>query len=239
MSTEETTTPEAPDDRTIHQRMVAIIAELPAIGKTQFNEQQKFHFRGHDDVLNALTPLLAKHGVVIVPNVIDRVTEQRTTQRGSVMFEVNLHIEYSFYGSAGDHIVGSAWGEGTDMGDKATMKAGTMAFKAMLNQAFAINTAEGAEHDTDKSTVEESVRQGQTTGTGGQQPKPAMATDEDVETFLGELAAAGFDREAWDRDTLTPHKLEWEGVRSDWLANARRDLQNAIAKKAEAESAGA
>lgn len=226
----EETTLEAIDDRTIHQRMIAIIDELPAIGKNQRNEQQQFNFRGHDDVLNALTPLLAKHGVIIVPRVLDRVTDQRQTRSGSVMYEVNLHIEYAFYGAAGDCIVGSAWGEGTDMGDKSTMKAGTMAFKAMLNQAFAINTAEGAEHDADKHTPEETVRP--------QDVKIDMASDEDVQAFLGELQAAGFDQEAWERDTLTPHKLEWEGVRQDFLDGARRDLQNAIAKK-NAEGASA
>jgi len=94
--TEETTPTPGEDDRTIHQRMIAIIDELPAIGKNQRNEEQKFNFRGHDDVLNALTPLLAKHGVVIVPRVLERVTDRRQTRSGSVMYEGNLHIEYSF-----------------------------------------------------------------------------------------------------------------------------------------------
>ena len=60
------------DGATIYQRMLAIIGELPAIGKTEFNEQQKFHFRGHDAVMNALNPLLAKYGVFMVPEVLDR-----------------------------------------------------------------------------------------------------------------------------------------------------------------------
>ena len=51
------------DERTIHQRIVAIIEEMPAVGKTQRNTEQNFMFRGHDDVMNALNPLLAKHGV--------------------------------------------------------------------------------------------------------------------------------------------------------------------------------
>lgn len=147
------------DGRTIYQRMASILDELPAIGKTQRNTQQDFMFRGHDDVLNALTPLLAKHGVVIMPSVLDRTTAQRTTRQNSIMYEVNLHIEYTCFGAAGDSIAGSAWGEGTDMGDKATMKAGTMAFKAFLNQTFAINTEEGAKHDADKTTMEETVRE--------------------------------------------------------------------------------
>lgn len=139
----------------IYKRMAAILSELPAIGKGQWNEQQRFHFRGHDDVLNALNPLLAKHDVFVVPEVLDRVTGQRTTARGSIMFEVNLLVGYRFYGPDGDHVFASAWGEGTDVGDKATNKAMTMAFKNVLNQAFAISTSETV--DSDGQTPEESI----------------------------------------------------------------------------------
>ncbi len=86
------------DDRTVFQRVLAIIDELPAIGKTQRNEQQKFMFRGHDDVMNALNPLLAKHGVFIVPDVLERVVGERQTSRGATMYEVNLHVRFTFFG---------------------------------------------------------------------------------------------------------------------------------------------
>ena len=143
-------------ERSVHQRLVAILAELPAIGKTTLNPQQKFMYRSHDDVLNALNPLLAKHGVYVVPDVIDRVTAQRETARGSVMYEVNLHVRYTFLGVEGDWVTASAWGEGTDMGDKATNKAMTMAFKAVLGQVFAVSTEETV--DADGGTPEETVR---------------------------------------------------------------------------------
>jgi hypothetical protein len=141
------------DDRTVHQRMLAIIAELPAIGKDQYNPQQKFHFRGHDDVMNALNPLLARHGVFFVPDVLDRVTSQRATKSGSTMYEVNLHVRFTFWGARGDQVTASGWGEGTDMGDKATSKAMTMALKYVLAQTFALSTAETS--DPDGQTPEE------------------------------------------------------------------------------------
>ena len=143
---------------TIHERMAAILAELPPIGKNQKNTQQNFMFRGHDDVLNALNPLLAKHGVIVLPDVLERITDQRTTAKGSVMFEVNLHVRYTFYGAGGDSITASTWGEGTDMGDKATNKAMTMAFKNVLNQAFAISNAENI--DSDSKADEPTVKRG-------------------------------------------------------------------------------
>ena len=114
-------------------------------------------FRGHDDILNALNPLLSKHGVIVVPDVIERVTAQRETAKGNVMYEVNLHVRYRFYGAEGDYIEASTWGDGTDMGDKATNKAMTMAFKNALNQTFAISSEEFKDADAD--TPEETTGQ--------------------------------------------------------------------------------
>lgn len=178
--------PSAPD-ASVAQRMIAILAELPDIGKTQYNAQQKFHFRGHDDVLNALSPLLAKHGVVIIPNVIERVTDQRTVKSGATMFEVNLHVKFTIVGATGDALEGSAWGEGTDMGDKATSKAMTMAFKYFVAQAFSVTT--GNTQDPDGGTAEESTgsrAQPQTQGRrrdaapARQQAAPAVETVDGV-----------------------------------------------------------
>lgn len=140
---------------TIYQRMSWILAELPAIGKAQRNEQQNFMYRGHDDVLNALNPLLAKYGVVIIPRVLERTSDRRQTKSGTVMYEVNLHVSYIFFGAKGDYVEASAWGEGTDSGDKSTNKAMTMAFKNVLAQSFAISTAEN--QDSDAGTPEETV----------------------------------------------------------------------------------
>lgn len=142
---------------TIHQRMVAILEELPAIGKDARNEQQKFMYRSHDAVLNALNPLMAKHGVFVVPHVLERQTDRRETRSGGVMYEVNLHVQYTFYASDGSSVQASAWGEGTDSGDKSTNKALTMAFKNVLAQAFAISTADTI--DADEHTPEETIRQ--------------------------------------------------------------------------------
>lgn len=145
------------DQRTIFERMAAILAALPAIGKTQQNTSQGFAFRGIDDVLNALNPLLAEHGVFYLPEVLERIDGERHTKGGTTMYVVNLHVRYTFYGLRGDSVVASAWGEGTDMGDKATNKAMTGAQKYALVQAFAISTEEASKSDADAHTPEETV----------------------------------------------------------------------------------
>lgn len=148
---------------TIHVLMARVLADLPAIGKNQRNEQQGFMFRGIDAVLDALNPILAKHGVFYVPDVVDRVYSQRPTRSGSVMHTVDLHVRYRFYGPRGDYVEASGWGEGTDSGDKATNKAMTGAQKYVLFQVFAISTQEA--QDQDRTQPPETV-------TGGGRPAP-------------------------------------------------------------------
>lgn len=191
----EVTGPEPPEplgpDAKIHERMVRILAELPAIGKDQKNEQQDFMYRGYDDVLNALNPLMGQHGVYLVPDVIERVPGERTVRSGATMYEVNLHVRFRFYGLAGDYIDASGWGEGTDMADKATNKAMTGALKYVLFQIFAISTAEAS--DSDSTTPEQSrrgasgggapVEEGFPTPRGWPAVKEAIANGYGVETW--------------------------------------------------------
>lgn len=141
----------------IYELMGRILAELPAIGKDQHNTQQGFYYRGMDDVLNALNPILSKYGVFVVPDVIERLNGTRTTAKGGILYEVNLHVRFRFYGPAGDFVEASGWGEGTDSGDKATNKAMTNALKYVLFQAFAISTEEQSAMDSDRYTPEGTV----------------------------------------------------------------------------------
>lgn len=140
----------------IFPAMIAILAELPAIGKNQRNQQQGFNFRGIDDVQKELTPLCAKHGVFFLPEVIERTEAVRTTKQGGSLYVVCLHVRYTFYAADGSSVVATCWGEGTDSGDKATPKAMTGALKYTLFQAFNIATEEGSHHDADRETQEPS-----------------------------------------------------------------------------------
>lgn len=149
---------EAESPPPIHVAMSRVLAQLPAIGKNQRNVQQGFNFRGVDDVLNALNPLLSEHGIVIVPHrVLGREAGTRQTARGGTMYEVSLHVRYRFYGPAGDFIEAEGWGEGTDSGDKATPKAMTGAYKYVLFQAFSISTEEASKIDADRYSPDESI----------------------------------------------------------------------------------
>ena len=132
---------------TVHKAITAVLGKLPAIGKNQRNKAQGFSYRGVDDVLNNINPLLAEHGVYFTPDVIERIAEERATKSGSVLYTVHLHVRYRIFGPAGDFVEASTWGEGTDTGDKATNKAMTAAMKYMLFQVFAISDEEMEDSD--------------------------------------------------------------------------------------------
>ena len=64
----------------IYGAMAAIMAEMDAIGKDKKTEAGKFSFkyRGIDDVYNALHPLMAKHRVFVLPEVLSCTRDERT-----------------------------------------------------------------------------------------------------------------------------------------------------------------
>lgn len=162
----------------IYAALVAVLKELPAIGKNARNDAQRFNYRSIDEVLDHLNPLLGTHGVFYTPRVVERIGEQRTTKNNNALWTVHLHVEYTFYALDGSSVTASAWGEGTDSGDKATSKAMTMAQKSCLMQVLAISDHEVG--DPDGTTQEES--------NAAPQPPADSMSDEDRAGFKRDIA---------------------------------------------------
>ena len=59
------------DERTVQQRLIDVMRDVEAVKKTERNTSQNFSFRGIDSVVNAVGPALRKHGVVVVPEVLE------------------------------------------------------------------------------------------------------------------------------------------------------------------------
>ena len=142
----------------IYEAIPAIMDEIGHIGKEKRNQQQGFMFRGIDQVMNTMKPLLAKHGVFVVPEVTDRQREERTTKSGSNLIYSILTVRYHFCASDGSEVVATTVGEGMDSADKASNKAMAIAFKYACFQVFCIPTEEIAKDDPDNYSQEESVR---------------------------------------------------------------------------------
>lgn len=131
----------------IYESITKIIGEIPTIGKDRVNQQQKFKYRGIDDVMNAMQPLLAKYKIFIVPEVLEQTREERQTKQGGTLIYSICKIKYTFYAEDGSSIVATTIGEGMDSGDKATNKAMAIAMKYALFQVFCIPTDEMKDPD--------------------------------------------------------------------------------------------
>lgn len=134
----------------------SVMSELGAITKNKRNQQQGFSYRGVDDVMNALNPLMVKNKLFCVPKVLRNEREERQTSRGSNLLYSIVTMEYTLYAEDGSSVSAVVIGEGMDSGDKATNKAMAIAYKYAMFQIFSIPTEETAP-DADRDTPEESA----------------------------------------------------------------------------------
>jgi hypothetical protein len=77
----------------VYQRLSAIMDEVGVVGKEGFNPQQKFNFRGVDAVVNAVSPALRKHGVIVIPEASCHRFQSNDDALGSPQGEVHIHID--------------------------------------------------------------------------------------------------------------------------------------------------
>lgn len=145
----------------IYSKIGMVMRDLPAIGKAQKNAQQGWMFRGIDMIMNYVEPLFVKHGVFMVPQVLDSMREERQTIKGGTLIYTKLRIKYTFYATSdGSSIEAIVDGEGMDSGDKSTNKAMAVGMKYALFQVLCIPTEEMAIPermvDPDETTPEES-----------------------------------------------------------------------------------
>lgn len=133
----------------IHEAITAIMAECPAISKSQKNLQQGFLYRGIDVVMNVFQPLLSKHKVFVVPTVLESNREERQTKSGTNMIYTTLKVKYDFMCDDGSCVSAVVQGEGMDSADKSSNKAMSVAFKYALFQVFCIPTEEMIDPDSE------------------------------------------------------------------------------------------
>lgn len=138
----------------VYQAIAAVMLDMSkvGIGKDKTNSQQGFKYRGVDDVMNVLAPMLSKHGLVILPRVLKREMAERVSASNKALFYVWLDIEFDFVAveDGSKHTVGPLIGEAMDSGDKASNKAMSIAYKYACFQAFCIPTE--ADNDPDAQT---------------------------------------------------------------------------------------
>lgn len=133
----------------IHQRIIAIMREIPAITKDRRNTQQGYQFRGIDDVYNLVHPIMAKHGVFMTCEIIAESSSERPAKSGGLLITRSARLRYRFVAEDGSSIATEVIGEGMDSGDKAANKALSVGQKYAVLQTFMIPTDEPKDPEID------------------------------------------------------------------------------------------
>jgi len=132
-----------------------VMADLTAIGKGQEFKagNTSYNFRGIDDVMNALHPLLVKHKVVLSSTTelleskerefVDQWNNRKCAHRSVV--RTTLH----FYAEDGSTlpIPPAGVGEAVDNGDKSASQAASIAYKYAMLQTFCVPTEDMVDGD--------------------------------------------------------------------------------------------
>lgn len=142
------------DGGLIFEKIPAIMAEVGAIAKDQ--EGYGFAYRGIDQFMNVLHPILVRHEVFIAPEV-ERV-EYTYNDKIKTPFHTRAVMRYTLYTTDGSSVSCSVCAEGLDNADKASNKVNSFGWKYAAMQIFSIPTEDMAEGDSetpDTSAVED------------------------------------------------------------------------------------
>jgi len=181
----------------IYQNIIKAMNEVNSISKDNYNKIQNFKFRGIDDVMNTMHPILSKNNIFVAPEVESFEREERTSKNGGLIIYTVATIKLTFYAEDGSNIIVKVVGEAMDSGDKGMNKAMSIAYKYALFQVFCIPT----EDDPDKDSYTLAPKQQANKNTKASQlakqtakqqtPRQNLITKEQKETLINLIESAG------------------------------------------------
>jgi hypothetical protein len=116
------------------------MTDLQRVTKGDAKVNGQYRFVSHDQVTEALQPLLVKHGVTCIATVMECVQEGNRTS-------VKVRVVYSNAAEPGDAIAVDYVGYGIDSGDKGPGKAISYATKYADLKTFKIATGDDPDKD--------------------------------------------------------------------------------------------
>jgi hypothetical protein len=153
-------------ENSIFQRILAVMAEVSYVQKEDKKVNNQYTFVSHDAVIAKLRPALIKHGIVVVPTVVDAKQEGNTTVCQYRVTFVNVD-------NPQDAVTIDTLGYGVDPQDKGPGKAMSYAYKYAMLKLFCLETGD----DPEKDSI-------------NREPAPAKGPDLGVEMMLKMLEKA-------------------------------------------------
>ena len=190
----------------VFKKLHRVMSEIKSIGKDQKNLSQGFKFRGIDQFVNALHPLLIKNKLIMIPQVVNRqesiIESIKADGKVSKQKSVQLIMAYVFIDvEDGSTYTATIPAEGLDAGDKATNKALSAGLKYTLIQTFMVPTEDMAEADLESPVL--SGDEVKTIGTARSEPAKSSQPEDIPVSKEGEKAPAQSEQ-AKRRFTRTP-----------------------------------
>lgn len=128
--------------------LVALMRSIEVIRKErESGAGERYMFRGVDDVMNAVGPLLRDLGLLCVPELVAQETEQMEYGgKRTLAFRTRVQVRYHLIGPDGAPLqtgpVGPVLGEAIDTADKGGAKAQAVAYREMWLRTLCIPTGE-------------------------------------------------------------------------------------------------
>lgn len=187
--------------------IAAVMGEVQYVQKTGDNKHDRYTYASDVDLLRALQPSMAKHGLAMAPTDIEVTHAEHTTKGGAVHDRADVIVTYTLGHMDGGTLEIKVPGTGVDRSDKAVYKAMTGAYKYALRQAFAVPTGDDAEADSPEAR--------------GPSHHPSWGQARGV--FFAELRRLGVDYEALCT-RLGARPSTWDNTdRQKMLADLKRD----------------
>lgn len=140
------------------------------IGKTKTADMgnTKYKFRGVEDAMNEMSPIMVNHGITVAArysdlSIVDRIKGDPKDAKATRF--VTLKGTFTFAAEDDSAITCEAYGEAMDSGDKAVIKAQSVSFRTALFQLFVVPTmsmdSELAHEDGDGESDSDAERLGE------------------------------------------------------------------------------
>lgn len=97
-------------------------------------------FRGIEAAMNEISPILVNHGITITPKYSELQVIERAKDNGKFSRFATIKGSFIFAADDGSCVVAETFGEAQDSGDKAIIKAQSVAFRTAIFQIFVVPT---------------------------------------------------------------------------------------------------
>lgn len=150
-----------PGQRRIHACVLAAMEEIANRGIAKMSSAtlggSTVRFRGIEIAMNEMSVVLIHSGITVTPEYSELTIQERAkADAGKFTRFATVKGSYTFEADDGSTVKATYYGEAMDSGDKAVIKAQSVAFRTALFQTFVVPT-EAMDTEVDDGESEEEI----------------------------------------------------------------------------------